>query len=194
MEKKADSSAADADANKDAKKEGEGAGNDDGKKADGEMNEGGEGGDAMAKMEGDAMAKMEGGMDGMESPHKYDKDARKYEGWAQIPAMILKQMIVNSYFGELVKADALFWEFNHKKGDVKKQAYTGACGLVGTAVNKAAADGQTVWLSGHIGEEDWLSLDGLAGEKGDKKIHFPFLTFGWATKDEATAALACDTP
>jgi len=105
--------------------------------------------------------------------------------------MILKQMIVNPYFGELMKAEALKWEFNPAKGP-KTVEYTGACGLVGTAVSKAAADGQSVWLSGHVGDEDWLSLDGLAGEKGDKKIHFPFLTIGWASKDEALQALALD--
>jgi hypothetical protein len=36
-------------------------------------------------------------------------------------------------------------------------------------------------------------LKALSAEAGDKKIHFPFLTYGWATKDEALQALALES-
>jgi hypothetical protein len=154
-----------------------------------------EGGDEMM-MEGDMMMGM--GMDGMmmagmANPHKYDGDAKDYKGWANIPAAILKMMIVNPYFGELVKAEAINWEFNPTKGP-KKPEFTAAAGLVGTGVAAGGADGQAIWLSGHLGDEDFQSLSAMGKSEKDeeKAIHFPFLTFGWATKDEALQALALD--
>lgn len=50
--------------------------------------------------EGDAMGM---GMM-MENPHKYDDDSADYKGWANVPALFLRQATVNSYWGDLVKA------------------------------------------------------------------------------------------
>jgi len=150
-------------------------------------NEGGEEADGAAEGEKapEEMAK--------ENPHKYDGDSYVYDGWAKVPAAFLKQFIVSPYVGDLVKADAINFEFNPEKAKVTD--FTAIAGLVGHAVNKSAADGQNVWLSGYVGEEDMLALKDISeGENASKKIHFPFLTYGWASKDEALQALALLTP
>jgi len=89
----------------------------------------------------------------LENPHKYESDARSYDGWAQVPAAFLKQMIVNPYWGDLIKAEAIAWEFNPEKGP-KNTDFTEAAGLVGTAVCKASTEGHNVWFSGYVGTED----------------------------------------
>ena len=44
-----------------------------------------------------------------------------------------------------------------------------------------------MWLSGYIGDEDLNSLKELGTAQG--AIHFPGLVSGWATREEAHAAL-----
>jgi len=137
--------------------------------------------------------KKDDAMEAPANPHKYDGDTYGYEGWAKVPAAFLKQFIVSPYVGDLVKADAINFEFNPEKA--KATDFTAIAGLVGNAVSKSAADGQEVWLSGHVGEDDLLALKDISeGDNASKKIHFPFLTYGWATKEEATQALALMTP
>jgi len=157
-----------------------------------------EGGDEM-------MAEM---MAATASPHKYEDDARAYDGWADVPGAFLKQMIVSPYWGDLVKKEALSWEFNPKDGKVPDifgsmidvvgkvdfisgapPSYKGAAALVGAAVAKAQVDSAAaIFFSGHVGEEDFKSLEDIVASEG-KDIHFPFLTMGWATKQEALDAL-----
>ena len=168
-----------------------------------------EGGDEM--MAGMMMGMMEGMA--LPNPHKYEGDAYDYAGWAKVPAAFLRNMIVNPYWGDLVKAQVVGWEFNPEKGPKdsgfdltfgaanlatglvgvgggKNMEWAGAAGLVGAAVSAGSTDGQSFFLSGHLGNDDFESLKALSAEAGDKKIHFPFLTYGWATKDEALQALA----
>ena len=111
-----------------------------------------------AKMEGEAMM-MEGGEDaamadvdpgagmGMDkhdcNPFKYEEDSRSYDGWEQVPALLLRSMIVNPFWGDAVKAEAIGWEFNPKKGPGccgHEPHYTGAAGLVASAVSKSATE------------------------------------------------------
>jgi hypothetical protein len=56
-----------------------------------------EGGD---EMEDAAKADPEGEAMAMEStdPHKYSGDARDYAGWANFPALLLRNLIVNASF------------------------------------------------------------------------------------------------
>jgi len=138
-------------------------------KADDAMMEGGD-------MMGDMMMAMEGMA--LPNPHKYDGDAFDYAGWAKVPAALLRNMIVNPYWGDLVKAQAIGWEFNPEKGPKesgldltfgaaslatglvgigggKNMEWAGAAGLVGAAVSAAAAEGQSFFLSGHLGDDDF---------------------------------------
>jgi hypothetical protein len=79
----------------------------------GEMMEGGD--EMAAAADVDAGAGM-----GMEahssSPFKYDTDSHSYEGWEALPAILLRNLIVNPYWGDQVKAEAIAWEFNPEKG------------------------------------------------------------------------------
>jgi hypothetical protein len=68
------------------------------------------------KMEGEKMeeAMMEGGddmMGMMEEPDLYAGDSEDYSGWANLPKLLLQQATVNPYFGDLVKADTIHFEF-----------------------------------------------------------------------------------
>lgn len=66
--------------------------------------------------------------------------------------------------------------------------YTPAAALIAAAVLKAQKEGQNFWLSGYVGKEDHLALEDIAGKS--KAIHFPFVSVGWKTKDEAVSALS----
>lgn len=70
-----------------------------------------EGGDEMAPMEG--MAAMEGTMEPA-NPFAYDKDERKYDGWNNVAGALLKNMLVNPVFGDMLKANAVSWEYNQE--------------------------------------------------------------------------------
>lgn len=158
-------------------------------------------------MEGDAM--MEGGdemegmmMEGMEgmgmmeppaNPHKYDDDATDCKGFANAPSAFLKQMIINPLVGDMIKAEVLNWELNPEKA--KAGDFTGIAGLVGHAVSKKQEGADAFFLSGHVDENAFAALkDVTEGENPSKAIHFPFLTVGWKTAEEAGQALALMTP
>lgn len=83
-------------------------------KAEGEvMMEGGD--EAAADVNPDAGMGMESS-----SPFKYDGDSHGYDGWENLPAILLRNLIVNPYWGDQVKAEAIAWEFNTEKGKFPK--------------------------------------------------------------------------
>ena len=63
----------------------------------------------------EAPAEMEGGEDMMAKEDLYASDAGNYDGWANLPALILRNYVVNPYFGDLVKRDIVTAEFNSGK-------------------------------------------------------------------------------
>lgn len=143
-----------------------------------------EGGDEMEKEADPEGAK---GMESAgESPFKYEGDSRDYAGWKNFPALLLRNMIVNGSFFDEAKANAVAWEFSPNKGPDCKD-WNNACALVSAAAAKATTSAQTVWISGWAGEEDHLSLQDIAGKS--KAIHFPWVSVGWATQEEAVNAL-----
>ena len=119
-------------------------------------------------------------------PHKYSGDARDYKTWKNFPALLLRNMIVNESFFDEAKVNAVAWEFNPTKGPDCADWNT-ACALVSAAAAKATNTSQTVWISGWAGAEDHLSLQDIAGKT--KNIHFPWISLGWATQEEAVSAL-----
>jgi ribosomal protein L12E/L44/L45/RPP1/RPP2 len=155
------------------------------KKEEGAENSGGE---EEEKKDGEGDKAME-----KANPHKYDGDAGNYDGWAKIPAAFLKQSIVSPYVGDMIKAEAINWEFNPESAKVSD--FTAIAGLISNAAAQSAGEPAEVWLSGLVGEEDMLSLKDISeGESPSKKIHFPFVTVGWKSKDEALQDLALLTP
>jgi hypothetical protein len=157
--------------------------------------------DGMAAAEGDAM--MEGGdemmMEGMEAmaamegtmepanPFKYDTDERKYDGWNNVAGALLKNMLVNPVFGDMLKANAVSWEYNQEKGKAYPEL-SSAAALVSAAAAKAASGENNVFISGYVDNESHEALGDLVKEA--LAIHFPFVTAGWGTKDEAIAAFS----
>lgn len=157
-----------------------------------------EGGDEMAAAEGDAMAAavMEGmeGMEGMAgsmekpNPFTYDKDTRSYEGWSNVAASLLRNMLVNPVFGDMIKANALSWEYNHEKGTKNFTELTKAAALVSAAASKAVTGENNVFISGFVDNDAFEALGDLVKDK--QAIHFPFVTAGWGSKEEALNAFA----
>jgi hypothetical protein len=101
-------------------------------------------------------------------------------------------MIVNGSFFDEAKANALGWEFNSEKGP-KNNDWAKIAALVSVAASKkvAAAAGATVFLSGYASKDDKECLDEIATKT--KKIHFPWVTLGWDTKEKALFAFGAST-
>jgi len=125
----------------------------------------------------DPPAEMEGGDEmGMETPDLYAGDSAAYDGFANLPALFLRCMTVNPYFGDIVKQSLIYYEFNFGKklipipafGDFTKnplsakepgtEAWAGVASLVGCALDCAEAAETDVWFSGYLGEEDLEAL------------------------------------
>jgi len=163
------------------------------------------------KMEEGEAAMMEGGeegaaMMGMEEPDLYAGDSADYKGFANFPLLLLKEMTVNPYFGELVKTDTIHFEFAAvKKGGfsfptldvinpmalLKKGAtpgaFAGAAGLVSSCVNLCEAEEKEVFFAGFAGEQDFETLKEIA-EKKDK-IMFPGVMAGWDSEEKALKSI-----
>jgi hypothetical protein len=149
------------------------------KKEEGEQAEGGEEGDM-------------GGMMAMEppaDPHKYgDDNDDQYNEVKNAPAGLLKQMIVNPLVGEMVKAEVMNWEL--KPDSAKVGDFTAIAGLIGTGVAGKQEGEAAFFLSGHLDENAFAALKDITeGDNATKAIHFPFLTYGWKTAEEAEQAL-----
>uniref|UniRef100_A0A7S3CU34 Uncharacterized protein n=1 Tax=Strombidium rassoulzadegani TaxID=1082188 RepID=A0A7S3CU34_9SPIT len=157
--------------------------------------------------EGEMM--MEGGDDMMmmapeEDPYK--DDAEDYKGFKNFPKLLLKQTTVNPYFGDLVKSDAIHFEFAAvekggllsvkmpplnpmalMKAGAAPGAFAGAAGLLSSAVNSAEGAEKDVFFAGFIGENDLESLKGIAEAKGP--IMFPGVIGGWESEEKALKTL-----
>jgi len=149
------------------------------------------------KKEGEeAPAEMEGGEEGaaegeaapmMAAEDLYKDDSAAYDGWANFPALLLRNCIVNPYFGDLVKANLIAWEFNYGNSEPKKD-FTGAAGLLSHAINSGEAAEKEIWISGFVGELDLESLKGIAEAKGP--IMFPGPLAGWESEEAALKHIA----
>lgn len=145
-------------------------------------------------------------MMGMEEVDLYAGDSADYKGFANFPLLLLKEMTVNPYFGELVKTDTIHFEFAAvKKGGfsfptldavnplalLKKGATPGAfaaaAGLVSSCVNICETEEKEVYFAGFAGEQDFEGLKEIA-EKKDK-IMFPGVIMGWDSEEKALKSI-----
>ena len=120
-----------------------------------------------------------------ESPEKYDADDYAYGGWETVPAIFLKQAIVNPYWGDLVKGNIISWEFTPKKHT--DSTWNAAAGYISSFIATSARTDQEAFFSGYLGDDDLASLKGIAK---DGPILFPGWIQGWKTKEEAAAYIA----
>jgi hypothetical protein len=116
----------------------------------------------------------------MAEPDLYASDAGSYDGWENLPALILRNYVVNPYFGDLLKRDIISAEFNASP-DFKD--FTSAAMLVGLALDQAESAEKEIWFAGYLGAEDVESLKTIA-ENGN--IMFPGVVAGWASEADAT--------
>ena len=135
------------------------------------MNEGGaEGEDGKEVKEGDdkkveTMEKLD--------PRAAHEDAAEYKGFADTPALYLRNALVNEYFGDLIKQRIVAIQMMGAKGDDTNKALDGAAGFLTSGLATTAEKPATeAWFSGLVGELDEESLSGL---KKDGTISFP----GW---------------
>jgi hypothetical protein len=100
-------------------------------------------------------------------------------------------MIVCPMVGDIIKAEVLQWEMNHNKAKVG--SYTGLAGMIGHAVSTKQDGADEFFLAGHVTANDAAALtDITTGENPMKAIHFPFITVGWKSEEDARKALAWD--
>jgi len=92
------------------------------------------------------------------------------------------------YFGDVLKAQTVGWEFTPEGDDENKWAFAGASALIAAAVEKSAHESKEAWFSGLVGEDDFLSLKEMAEGKSD--ILFPGVIAGWSSKEDALSHLA----
>lgn len=168
------------------KEEGEG----EGEKAE---EEGGDGEGEAAAEEGEGEKKEEGaeGDAKAELPtfNPYgDVDLSAFGGLAKLPELLLNASQKHPYFGDVIKAQTVGWEFTPEGDDENKWAFAGAGALMAAAVEGGAKESKEAWFSGLVGEDDFLSLKEMAESKSD--ILFPGVIAGWDKKEDAIAHLA----
>lgn len=127
----------------------------------------------------EAPVEMEGG-EGMAKEDLYASDSGTYDGWENLPALILRNYVVNPYFGDLLKRDIISAEFNVSP---KFKDFTSSAMLVGLALDQAETAEKDIHFAGYLGAEDVEALK-LIPENGN--ILFPGVVAGWATLEEAT--------
>jgi hypothetical protein len=116
----------------------------------------------------------------MAAPDLYASDAGTYDGFENLPALILRNYVVNPYFGDLLKRDIICAEFN---ASPNHKDFTSAAMLVGLALDQAETAEKDIWFAGYLGAEDVESLKTIP-ENGN--IMFPGVVAGWASEEEAT--------
>lgn len=137
----------------------------------------------MMEMMEEAAVEMEGGdeMDMMAKEDLYASDSGAYDGWENLPALILRNYVVNPYFGDLIKRDIISAEF--KPSSPKHKEFVSAAVMVGMALDATEATEKDIYFAGYLGEEDIASLKGIE-ENGN--ILFPGVVAAWASEEEAT--------
>ena len=144
------------------KKEGEPEGN----KVEMEGGGGEENKDAKGdEVKGDAMATTD--------PRKGHSDEAEYKGFAETPALYLRNALVNEYFGDLIKQRIVAIQFMGEKGLDTNKELAGAAGYLTSGLATTAEKPATeAWFSGLVGELDEAAYSEL---KKDGAISFP----GW---------------
>ena len=126
-------------------------------------------------MEAEVPMEAEGGEEMMAKEDLYASDAGTYDGWENLPALILRNYVVNPYFGDLIKRDIISAEFN--PGKAKFKDFESAAVMVGMALEGAEAAEKDIHFAGYLGAEDVEALKTIP-ENGN--ILFPGVVAGWA--------------
>jgi hypothetical protein len=72
--------------------------------------------------------------------------------------LLLNASQKHPYFGDIIRAQTVGWEFTPEGEDENKWAFAGAGALMAAAVEGGAKESKEVWFSGLVGEDDFLSL------------------------------------
>lgn len=152
-----------------------------------------EGGDEDNKEEGadEKKNEMEGEAEKV-NPHSNETGDDDCSGADKVPMAVLRCMVAHPIVGDIIKQEVISCEMNHEK--FKAAAYAGIAGLIGpTCAAKQDGDAE-FFLSGHVSKQDTEALNDITqGDSPLKAIHFPFLTYGWKTEEEAKQALVWDS-
>ena len=112
-------------------------------------------------------------------------------GFTKLPELLLTLAVKYPFFGDLVKAQLLAYEFRHDRTDKPASfCFAPAIGLMDAAVEKAeeSAEAKEVWFSGMVGDADLESLQEMVKSKSE--ILFPGVLYGWDSKENALSYLA----
>ena len=127
--------------------------------------------DGMAKMDDMAMGTMM--MATVTDPRSAHVDDGAFEGFANTPALYLRNALVNEYFGDLIKQRIVTIQFMKAKGADTNKELDGAAGFLTSGLATTAEKPNTeAWFSGLVGELDEAAFSEL--KKGGA-ISFP----GW---------------
>jgi len=106
-------------------------------------------------------------------PRKGHSDDAEYKGFAETPALYLRNALVNEYFGDLSKQRIVAIQFMGEKGLDTNKELAGAAGYLTSGLATTAEKPATeAWFSGLVGELDEAAISEL---KKDGAISFP----GW---------------
>lgn len=82
------------------------------------------------------------------NPHSAETGDDDLKGFANVPAALLRCMIVHPIVGDIVKQEVLQWEMNPDKAKVGN--YTGVAGMLGHMCMKKQDGTDEFFLSGHV--------------------------------------------
>ena len=100
---------------------------------------------------------MEGGktmMDSTTDPRGKHTDDQEYAGFAETPALYLRNALVNEYFGDLIKQRIVAIQFLGEKGDATHKELAGAAGFLTSGLATGEKAVKEAWFSGMVGELD----------------------------------------
>jgi hypothetical protein len=110
-----------------------------------------------------------------------DMDPTSAGGLDKMGDMLTQCAIKYPFFGELVKAQLMKYEFNADCGG--ETSLAAAAGLIAAHVGAGATNSKEVWFSGLVGGDDFDELTEMATRKDE--ILFPWMMAGWADKQQA---------
>jgi len=114
-----------------------------------------------------------------------DMDPSTAGGLDKMGEMLTMCAIKYPFFGDLVKAQLMKFEFNSECGG--ETTLAAAAGLIAAHVSAGATASKEAWFSGLVGGDDFDELTEMATRKDE--ILFPGMMTGWADKEQALAHL-----
>lgn len=113
-------------------------------------------------------------------PRSAHDDSAEYKGLENIPALFLRNALVNEYFGDLVKQEIIRIQFTGKGNNAELVPVAGY--LTSGLRTGAGRENKEAWFSGCVGD---LDAEALSALKKDGEISFPGWIQGWSSADDA---------